>query len=384
MDVWDQLEENIDKTQINIIELDSLTNDTHFVRYGIFFGNSSINKEYDHLYAGQILIDIFQKLCEAFDGKTYEIKAILLPDTPPGRTFKHNVKKNIPKYVELFTKDIVDVLNKCYRIDTKHQLIVAMTDFVNKDFYKSLETMKWDFCHDCETKYEDDMFSEIRIYCNDYIQPIETNEKDVAYSVVKITCGDMIGTGFLFKSKEKVICVSCNHLFTQYSESVPLAISNYSKEFQFLLKPLKDIVINDYDTKTLPASKEVAILTPLFKGRIPFDLEFILTEDDISDTISQYINLQCRCCGYPKGEQCWSDIVKIVGTTSGEYYQTDIATDENHPIKEGYSGGVIVPNNMLKPVLGIHEGRTESETGRMIPGRIILSEIKKESIICRE
>lgn len=95
----------------------------------------------------------------------------------------------------------------------------------------------------------------------------------------------------------------------------------------------------------LLADEEVAVLLPQWNGKIPFDMHSILSIDDLCDNIDEYINSECRCCGYPEnGTQRWSDVFTLVDRASAGYFQTEIAQGEN-PVSSGYSGGIVLTKN---------------------------------------
>lgn len=379
MNVWNQLEENFDKTQLNIVQFPEELCDSNFIRYGIFYGSSSLKKDIDIIKAGEFLVSIYKKICNEFDGEAYEIRAILVPHTHPGKQFKHNVQRNIAEYTSKFTTDIIEELEKCYMSDTRQQMILATTDYVDSKFYSVVKEMQWDNQKSCKSKVDKGIFSKVKVYYNNYVHPNNIEIKDVVYSVVKITCGSDFGTGFLFRMPDQILCITCNHLLQSIAEHQPQAISDYNDEIIFSLKPIKDVTIFNYgENNLLTAQEEVAILKPQFQGRIPFDMNSILSLENFDNTINNYYNSDCICCGYPDEEQCWSDSFKLVRNGAKGYCQTRIKSTDN-PVQQGYSGGIIVLANNSNCILGIHEGRRYDDTiGRMIPCEIILEQIKKD------
>lgn len=375
MKVWNQLEENVDKTQLNIVVFPDDLCDSNYMKYGIFYGSSSYKKNTDNIKAGKILRDIFVKLCEEFDGKVYEIRAMLIPDTPPGRMFKHNVQRNIDLNIREFVKNIVNLLSNYYISDTKQQLVVATTDYVDPTFYELIKKMQWDNRKDYKPSSKINVFSKIKIYSNNYIHPNAIQNKDVAYSVVKIICGDNIGTGFILRTHDRTVCVTCNHVLLYATEQEPQAISVYNDEISFSLKPIKEIKIV-VGEEILPAADELAILELRLQGRIPFDMSSVLSIEDLNCNINAHYNSSCICCGYPDGEQCWSDSLRLIGSGAKGYCQTKINNSDN-PVEEGYSGGIIVLENNQSSILGMHVGRRGDNNGRMIPCNVILNEIER-------
>jgi len=375
MNVWKQLEENIDKTQLNIVLFSDELRDLNFMRYGIFYGSSSYKKDVDIIKASEFLADIYKKLCNEFDGKAYEIRAMLIPDTPPGRMFRHNVQRNIAEYTSEFTTNVIKELKDYYVPDTRQQMILATTDYVDSKFYNVVKEMQWDNQKSYRLKASMKIFSKIKVCYNNYVHPNTIDAKDIAYSIIKIICGDVYGTGFMLRMSDKIVCITCNHLLQAIKEHQPQCLSDYNDEVTFSLKPLKDVLIVDYKATLLIAKDEVAILEPQLQGRIPFDMNGILSPEDLYVKIDEYYNSYCICCGYPDGEQCWSDQFHLIGSMAKGYCQTKI-NDEGNPVKDGYSGGIIVSVNNHNCILGIHEGRKGDVNGRMISCKVILDEIE--------
>ena len=382
MRIWGQLKDEV-KTQMNIIQFPLYPSNGNIVKYGVFFGLSSNKNTISPLYCGKVLIDFYKKLCKAFNAKAYEIKAILLPDTPPGRMFEHNIQKNIIENAEKFKIKIINKLDKNYKIGTNQQLILVMTDYVDTCFYDVVNTMRWDHCQKLKIQDVESPFSSIKIYYNDYVKITDTKKevKNVTYSVVRIKCGDNCGAGLLLRTSKQVVCISCNHIFQPYFQNEKImAISEYSSEKSFLIKPLMKVIKCDYDNKVLPASNEITILSPCWNGRIPFDISRILSVDDLNITIEDYLGKNCICCGYPRGgTQQWSDAIKLINRSSKDYYQTriiDQANEKENMDFQGYSGGIIVPEDNQNCVIGIHEGRFQEKKGRVIPCSVIKEKLR--------
>lgn len=375
MNVWNQLEENVDKTQLNIVKFSDELCDLNFMRYGIFYGSNSYKKDVDIIKASEFLADIYIKLCKEFDGKAYEIRAILMPDTPPGRMFKHNVQRNIAEYTSEFTTNIIKELEGYYVSDTRQQMILATTDYVDSKFYNVVKEMQWDNQKSYRLKASMNIFSKIKVCYNYYIHPNTIDTKDIAYSIVKVICGDVYGTGFMLRKSDKIVCITCNHLLQAIKEHQPQGLSDYNDEVNFSLKPIKDVLIVDYKKTLLMAKDEVAILEPQLQGRIPFDMNGILSLEDLGVKRDEYYNSYCICCGYPGGDKCWSDCLQLIGSGAKGYCQTKI-NDDGNPVEDGYSGGIIVLENDHNCILGIHEGRKGDVNGRMISCKVILDEIE--------
>lgn len=382
MRIWAQQKDEV-KTQMNIIQFPLYSSDGNIVKYGVFFGISSNKNTISPLYCGKVLVDFYKKLCKALNAKAYEIKAILLPDTPPGRMFEHNIQKNIIENVEKFKIRIVNKLEKNYKIEKNHQLILVMTNYVDKCFCDVVNKMRWNHCQTLKIQDAESPFPLIKIYYNDYVKITDTKKevKNVTYSVVRIKCGYNCGAGLLLRTSKQVVCISCNHIFQPYFQNEKImAISEYSSEKSFLIKPLMKIKKCDYNNKVLSASNEITILSPCWNGHIPFDISEILSVDDLNIAIEDYLGKNCICCGYPGGgTQQWSDAIKLINRSSKEYYQTSIidqVNDKENIDFKGYSGGIIVPEDNLNCVIGIHEGRFQEKKGRVIPCSVIKEKLR--------
>lgn len=380
MNVWNNLEDIDLKTQINIIKFPFVSSDKDLIRYGFFYDISSNNKTPNPLHCGEVLISIYNKLCDAFNGKVYEIRAILLPDTPPGRMFEHNVQRNIDYYAKKFNDNIINILKNSYVTETKQQLVLAMTDYVDTEFYNIIEAMGWDHHFNSENTICAEVFAKVTTYYNEYIKPDSNGKKDVTYSIVKIKCGSKWGTGFLLRTSDQIVCVTCNHVLTSVNHCQLIAVSSYFDEEGFQVTPLKEIVSYDYSQSALSAFDEISILIPQWNGRILFDANNILSLEDLTSNINNYIGQECVCCGFHSFETLeydWSDSIKLGNRVAKGYYNTKIDNNGENPVREGFSGGIIVLNdNDLNCIIGIHE-RHEGNDGRLIPCSIINKVIRK-------
>lgn len=377
INVWNNFTEDVDKTQINIVKFSNSSCDSNFDRYGIFYGNISYKKNIDYSKSVEILTTIYKNLCNEFNGQAYEIKAILIPDTPPGRMFKHNVQRNIFLNTLEFERNIIDILKTNYiENDTKQQLIIAMTDHVDPKVTNIIKEIKWDDKKDHRYRSTKNIFPIVKVYYNYYVKPNVIETKDPAFSVVKVVCGARTGTGFFFKTENRIVCITCNHILLSINNSNAQAIYNYSDDMKFLLNPVKKITIVDENT-LLSAQDEIAILEPDFQGRIPFDVDGFLSAKDIDCELAKYFSSNCICCGYPNGDQCWSDHFVLIGSSTKGYFQTKINKEDKNSVQNGYSGGIIIACKNPQSVLGIHEGRQRTVNGRMISGKIILDEIER-------
>lgn len=379
MDCWNSLPENLEKTQLNIVRLSDEKSNQGFIRYGFFYGYKK-SKNDNAFKDGEFLLKIYDKMCKLFSGQVYEIKAILLPDTTPFKRYTQTTYRSISDNVEKFNSEVVDLLKKIYISECKQQLVVGLNEFVNDSFYNSLAEFDWDKSKNKTAVKNSDLVSRIKVYYNNYILPPTGSVKHpVGYSIVKVECNQRSGAGLIINAGNQILCVSCAHIFKDCPLQTAYA---YINTYQPTKIPLTPIKLFDYSTSDsdilLPASQEVAIFELDFNGRIPLDIDAILTIDDISRQTSSYYGQNCRCCGFPGNTQQWSDTFQLIGPVEHGYCQTEVK--EKNGVCEGYSGGIIVLNNDYSCIVGIHEGRRptyESEFGCMIPCDTIVSEIKE-------
>lgn len=383
MDIYNQIEDIDVKTQINIICFPDELSEQEFIRYGFFYNISSKNNKTDPLDCGEVLISIYKKLCKAFDGRAYETKAIMLPNIPPGRMYQHNVQKNIKRYAMKFYGEVIKPLKNCFVRETRQQLILAMTDFVDLEFYDKIKAMEWNDNLNSKSLSDVKSFSNIITYYNSYIPPEYTEKKEVAYSILKILCDGKWGTGFLIRTPSQILCITCNHVLSSNKECEITAISSYKTTTKFTVSPIKKIISYNYDENknVLDAEDEVAILKPQWDGKIPFDFDSILSLEELKMEISLNSILNCSCCGYfdcNTLEYSWSDNMKAGKRIAKGYYETIIDDNKENSVKGGYSGGIITLYNDSNYIIGIHEGHVRENRGRMISCSTISKVIRKE------
>lgn len=381
MDVWNQLDDIDLKTQSNIISFPDNLLEQGFMRYGFFYNISSKSNKSNPLLCGEVLINVYNKLCKAFNGAVYEIRAIMLPDIPPGRMYKHNVQKNIKKYAQKFDCDIIEPLKECFVKETRQQLILAMTDYVDLKFYDKIIDMEWDNSINFEKLSNEKIFSNVTTYYNRYIHPENTQKKDVTYSIVKVLCEKKWGTGFLIRTSNHIVCITCNHVLVTDEQCQITAVSSYADTTKFIISPIKKIISCDYTKEVLEAEDEVAILKPQWDGRIPYDIDSILSLEDLNAAVDCKTAINCSCCGYPNIEShdySWSDCLQTcLRRMARGYYETTIDSNKENLVGAGYSGGIILFDNDSNGIIGIHEGRKDNK-GRMISCSTIKAALRKE------
>lgn len=370
MNVWNQLEEDDDKTQLNIIRFSDNCGNDNYVKYGLFFGSIK-NNTYSIEYKPDVLINIYQKICEEFNSRAYSIRAIFIPQIPAGLIFEHNTYNNINKYSENFYNDVVSVLEDMFEDDKSQQLVLLTTRYTPKNIKEVVEQVEWDIINDIGLQsfplFTGDTY--ITKYSNKSLQLNENSEMRVSNSIVKIECGNSIGTGILIRTDNQVVCVTCNHIVSDYivpgCSNKITATMIASNNATFDLIPIKEILS---DIENPPAEYEVAILEPQWGGKIPFNIDQLMSLNHLYD-IS---NATCDCCGFPNNEFRWEANIKISRSLTNGYKQLNNVDN----IEEGFSGGSFVDSQ--NKFYGIHEGRfNDMKNGKMIPSSIIKKEIYK-------
>ena len=378
MNVWNRLPEDERKAQINIIPFAS-TESKNYLRYGFFYGISTDDHIADPQEGCSMLIDLYDRICHELDGQVYSIRAILLPDTLAGRLFEHNVQKNILENTNTFYKQNIAYLEPYFKQDIKEQLIFGSSCYAPLELCQVIKEMGWLNAEEYDNLSDDAPADKLTLYYNQYIR--STN--DITYSVVQIQCGELSGLGLLIRSHDRVLCVTCNHVLQAMQSGVSaLAVSAFAGAQGFTLIPIKEV---SYTKDLLSADEEVAVLFPIWNGHIPYDLNAIVSIDDLDEDISAYVGERCLCFGPHHGSLLWSDPVLIRGSIGNNYYQAIIEQHTDFPIDEGFSGGVVRPEKDLQHIIGIHEGRhgeiynrdVETVAGRIIPCSVIKNEILK-------
>ena len=116
---------------------------------------------------------------------------------------------------------------------------------------------------------------------------------------------------------------------------------------------------------------------------IPYDLDCIISIDELETPLEKYIGKACQCCGcVNRSNRIWKNDLVVSGPSDDGYYQI---ADLKRELREGCSGGIIIDTEK-STLLGIHKGRIvdKYDTKRekdvfalIIPGVIIKKEIEK-------
>lgn len=363
---WGNQDSNI-KTQINIIKFPKNTYKDSKIKYGVFCGGNSINSDDDIKNNGIFLLNFYYDLCQELNAKVCEIRGVLTPLTPTGRRYKFNTRKNIEAYTIKFYEKDCKKLEEYYLTETKQQLILALTDYVDQSIRESTnEKLGWEERETPEILSTTKIYSCIEVFYNKYIQYNRRPHKNFVYSVVEITNGSRKGVGFLLKYKDQVVCISCNHIFHEHKTNPITAVSVCEKNYSFGLSPKKEIIDFDYDNGILHAKDEVAILSPQWDGKIKYSINDLITFDDLNFEIEQFFNGECSCYGLTDDLMLrWSAPFRVLDSTNYNYYQTMIEKVEGK-VGSGFSGGLVRSNENIDCIIGIHEGHFDADCGFII------------------
>ena len=368
MRFWEQLPEDDIKTELNLIRFPrNKKDDSPFFQYGIFLGQKALQpldvqpsiRGNGSLSQGVFLYNAFKSVCCLLNGKLCQIRGVLLPHVILGSTFRHNLQRNIEQNAKRFYQDIVRPLEPYYDDKWKMQLVLGLDRYVDQQFLQFFHAWQThtighvilgaEWVTNCVVCRKD----HVRINANPSLMD------RIAYSQIKVSCGKYEGLGLLVRLSDQVICLSCNHIFTDNStENKPHAVSAYSPEIEFDLHPLTEIRRYQSNSYTLPAEEEIALLEPCWNGDIPFDLSMLVSMDDWSDVVADE---KCKCHGCNnKGHMKWVSSIHVEGAISKGYYQINGDGDKDlDEIQNGFSGGtyVKIDSQAMPQIIGIHEGR---------------------------
>lgn len=396
MKVWNKQTDLSQKTQLNIVELLPPEKEPEYKRFGIFYG---ISKNYDngtieYEENGKYLLSVFHQLCEGFNAQAKCIRGILLPQIPTGRKFNHSTQSRIAEYADGFTKKVVRELEPLYEDAATHQLIVAITHSVQQGFLDYVNNQAWykeRWSHDVN---DDSQYAQIESYFTPVnFKKLPIGRERIFSSTVMIDCSSSNGydgMGFLVKTKNKVFCVTCNHILKYYNKDTQTTITAKSDQTEFKLRPIKPICTSAEILEKMSAECEVAVLEPLWYMNIPYDLDDIISKDELETSLGEFMDRACRCCGcVNRLNRVWKGELAVIGPTDDGYYQMN---DPKRYLREGCSGGIVIDDEK-SIILGIHKGRIrdnydekkeKDEFPLLIPGTIIKKEIEKLEEICDE
>lgn len=387
MEVWRKQEDLSTKTQLNIIRFASTPEEPSVSRYGFFYGisekysGSTYSQENDYTEHSNVLLSLYNDACNQFNCRCSRIRAILIPQLPAGRRFRHNAQKNIDRYSRRFQEQVIQDLERLYIEEANSQLVLAITLSVNRDVVSKVKDMNWPFSQEVTKLKFVHGFSEIYVYHNIPTPCTAGNEiSNIFYSSVVIHCGTNSGMGLLVRTNNRVICVTCNHIVVQYSESIPI-IAYCNPETSFILNPVKPIRGQRKHGELVPARDELTLLEPMWSIYSPLNVSKIISIENMCENLDEHINSSIKCCGqFNTFGRAWKEPVKLVGSTTEEYYQM---TDTGNVLNCGCSGGVMVLTNDERTIIGIYKGKffnhatKKEECVHLIPSSIIIEEIFK-------
>lgn len=382
------LPENTDLTTINIIRFPD-DSDGDFIKFGIFC-NPDTRKPVDSFgYADsngcieRLLLSFYDEICMLLTAKVKQIKAVLIPEIGnyPGLYFKHNLKRNIDKSCREFYNSQIQHIEKCFSncITDKNiseQIVVCCGPYTSfrTDLFEG-----WDKQESGSCVQNVSWISEWFRFSRFYVKMPCTTESKILYSLVLINSDQNPGMGVLVKCSDRIVCVSCNHVFNDFPNN------HYAQFYQnrglnsFALKLGENESIKSYrdDSDLLCAEDELIILEPCWDGRIPLDADLLVTPGDFSQL--QKNNTDCSI--YALNENVETQIYSLIVRQEIEkgYYQLDCRDKDDEALnKKGWSGGVYFQDNTNSTIIGIHYGRFDEQRRiRMIPSNLIKNILEK-------
>lgn len=378
LSLWEELPEDVEKTALNIARFDLDKETPNYTRYGFFY-KYEIDSRFDaeshgHLNeavkAYKYLYRLLREIASRLNGKAYKIRAMLLPHLVGGKQFKHCLERTILENTTKFNQGIQELLSK-YCQDAKNQLLVGL------DSYMDLRIV-------CELTTEYDAYNEIAfkevnwlenglLFYDNCARWEEGNASRMAYSAVAIKRNDgaPLGLGFLFRTADKIVLITCKHIVAG-QESIMLTSINYPEIKVDLSSAIMYPMSTEINTSAID---EVAVLELDFHSKIPYDFAQILSMDDLETDAE---NLASKPCSLLCGAKCFirKDHLTVSGAIGQGYFQINCA--QSAKIEQGDSGGLYVLADSKEKVLGMHEGRINgAKIPRMIPSSLIIKAIKK-------
>ena len=377
MRFWEQLPENETKTTLNLVHFPQKLNVSPFAKYGIFWGQNEPrpldiqlgNTENKVPEIGVHPYEIFQSLRSLLSGRLYQIRGILLPhivtslDTP----FKHNLQQNIDNNAEVFYKNVIQPFESYYEHKRLMQLVLGMDYHADTGLLAHFDGWAINTLNDGVQGAE---WATSCFICSKNHISLNSGRDNlmdrVAYSQLKVSCGQDGGLGVLVRLADRVVCISCNHLFKSYSaENRAKAVSAYCSDIKFDLRPLTKISQYQSDEDVLPAEDEIIVLEPCWNGDIPVETSQLISVEDMSEVSAQG---NCMCYGCIEDSLMrWVNNLHVVGPIDKGYYQIGGETEK---IQSGFSGGVYVRNDSRSNcrIIGVHDGHFDDDKQvRMIP-----------------
>lgn len=360
MEVWSRLEDNDDKTKINIFFFGKTFDG--FERYGVFYDVSYKT----HTGKENLLLNMYRDICKLLSVRSYKYRTILIPLLPDCATFKHDLRKNISIQTNALYNNLLKHIECHFVNDVFTQMILVCTRDTNESYVDLVKEIKWDSYDEKEavtirgfTKYQ---ITIQKFYMD---KPFSiTAPKNQLSTVALFQKKELIGTGFLIQYNGEIYCLSCQHLFEKTDGNIITACVTGDKRI-FELK-----ILNKKSNPDDKPKDEIAILSPIWDKGIWMNLSNVFTEKDLiveTDNQPQY----CKCFGYHNAEGDWLDGIVPIGLNADQYYY--MQTEKNYNL-HGFSGSAIVSSD--GKLFGIHK-RHEGKLIFVIHGSII-SEVLEE------
>lgn len=356
--IWKKIEEDKNKTLINIIKLNS--ND-EFQRYAIFYEN--ISTEFD-----MYLLDVYKIIFELSCYYLSPTRSFFIPCFPKKMTFKHNLKSNIIKYATKFSSELVKYTSCVEYKKYIHQLILFKTWDVSERLIELTQENLSNFTIENDIVVDDEL--EFKYFV---LGEVYNDSSKLLYSSVKINVNEThAGTGVLFQYNGVIYCISCQHLLDK-KEIVSITATSSQEDEIVTLKPLN--YIRRIGETQRYADNEVLIFEVEINDHQYFDNRYIFKESDCENNL----DINDSYCLFGFGNKNYEfgnkeDNIKLKGSVARGYIKFE---SEKFRLEPGFSGSGIISES-TKKLIGIHaQYKNEHKESLSIPIRRVLNILRK-------
>ncbi len=362
LSLWNLLDEDENKTNLNIIRFDS--NDNKHQKYGVFYT--------EHLTKGNIaesyLFNVYKKIHLLINKAAYPTKTIYVPCIPNQVVMRHNTKSHISQYSNSFYNDFIKHLMPFFNSEALDQTLLIKTKHCSEQTTETFRKL-----YEFETNINNitqinipELLSANLYYINDKRKLYNRYDYSTG-AIINGNTSKVCGTGFLFFHNNKEYCVTCQHIIEEIPDE---QIYFKLKDSTILIKILpiaRCSEISDFD------QKDVAILElkESFKKYVDssknFSKDYCISEKDINvkeDTFNVF--------GYSKdnGEHVYD--LFFEGTLDNGFYSLNSGRS-NKKLDYGFSGAGVISNQGY--LLGMHTSHDFDNTIEIIPSKVIINQI---------
>jgi len=298
-EIWNELDENIEKTKINIIPFAGAVGKAPFQSYGIFYEGSG-----PHAFSilNSVFLIFFKKAC----CHAYLTDAILIPRLPSSAIFKHNLRRNILRHADDFYNSFWRPISNCLNdslFAVTHRLYllltVASTEEESEKYIEALNSSLSFFSKaEANVSVDCDELDAITKYIP---YSVGTNLKIASTPSARIVYdGKTIGSGLLFRENGDVFCISCQHLLKDY-------LSSFEEQKLFIqlenneLIPLIPLNLRFQQLQEdCEAKEDVLVLRPILEDFPIYDGSAFFTRERCR-LDDKWAGEDMSCFGFPPG-----------------------------------------------------------------------------------